>query len=409
MAPANAINRMIDNIAVHMFALDFAYIFYHTRVVVVIMAFRNLLDASLVLNLSSAPDKQNIKPSVNSLYTPTTLFEMWKRPIIDDIINAIVLGVWDKSSDKQEFSKDDITAVFQNIPENTKLNMDTIPRFIRKKIMAKIAEYIFDNFPSASTIQDANKRYLYALILYKISNNMAEKLPVKKVIVTHAPGTANEATTEPYSLMNDTKVNQGYINGFVHNEVITQIQDRVNQNTTTNVDFDTYVNIVKGKQLIKMSNMLNTITTNKFGGDNVYNVFLFYMCILNGIKYLRSTQKQDNTAVEIYDDINNTDVKTNNIKYRVFPVSTGVPIANTLDFSDNKIYETMETILKDYKYMNIKKNMKNFSTKKPRNENMKKIYSEIIKTESDNTRIAYLLEYMKLLKDDMKLEFTILN
>jgi hypothetical protein len=238
-------------------------------------------------------------------------------------------------------------------------------------------------------------------------------LPVKKVIVvTHAPGTANEATTEPYSLMNDTKVNQGYINGFVHNEVITQIQDRVNSNTKNDDDFDKYVKEVQTFKLIKMSNMLNAITTNKFGGDNVYNVFLFYMCILNGIKYLRSTTEKGTDNVNIY-DTNIADKETIGTKYRTITFGTETSIENTLDFSDNKIKATIQTILQDYNYINIKNKMPIKKIidvmKKPSNENMKKIYSEIIKTESDNTRIAYLLEYMKLLKDDMKLEFTILN
>ena len=371
------------------------------------MAFRNLLDASLVLNLSSAPDKQNIKPSVNSLYTPTTLFEMWKRPIIDDIINAIVLGVWEKSLDKQKFPDDDIKAVFQNISENTTQNMDIVPRFIRKEIMAKLAEYIFDNFPSASTIQDANKRYLYALILYKISNNMAKMMPTTTVKVNTTTGVP---TPGEYSLMNDKKINQGYINGFVPKEVIIQIQNRVTNNMQTpQVNFDTFVKEVKENQLIKMSNMLNAITTNKFGGNNVYNVFLFYMCILNGIIYLLTTTKKVDIGVDIYDEDINTVKKTNGTLYRTFNIGTETLITETLKFSEAEMTNTIGKILQDYNYINIKKKMQNFLTKKPSNENMKKIYSEIIKTESDNTRIAYLLEYMKLLKDDMKLEFTILN
>lgn len=366
------------------------------------MAFRNLLDASLVLNLSSAPDKQNIKPSVNSLYTPTTLFEMWKRPIIDDIINAIVLGVWEKSLDKQKFPDDDIKAVFQNISENTTQNMDIVPRFIRKEIMAKLAEYIFDNFPSASTIQDANKRYLYALILYKISNNMAKMMPTKTVKVNTTTG----ATTVPtvYSLMNDKKINQGYINGFVPKKVIIQIKDCFTKNTGPNVGIDKYVN---GNNLIKMSNMLNAITNNQFGGNNVYNVFLFYICILNGIKYLTTTEK-DGTDVKIYDEDINTDKKTNGTLYRTFN-DTYLGITKTLDFSDSKIYNTMQEILQDYNYTNIKTKMpKHF--KKSSNKNVKTICDEIIKTETDDTKIAYLLEYMKLLKDNnLQLEFKILD
>ena len=48
------------------------------------------------------------------------------------------------------------------------------------------------------------------------------------------------------------------------------------------------------------------------------------------------------------------------------------------------------------------------NTKNIKNVYTKNIYNEIIKGESDNTRIAYLIEYIKLLKENPELTFTII-
>ena len=417
MAPANAINRMIDNIAVHMFALDFAYIFYHTRVVVVIMDLQNFLDASLVLDVKEKTNNQPKPTPVNSLYRPVTLFDMWKDQTIDKAVNAIVLGVWGGNVDKHNFTIEDIEKVFDNTPKTIQSKIEDVPRFIRSRILAKLAEYIVDKFPTGSTIKDANMRYLHTLLLYKSSDHLARIMPTKTVKVNT---TTEAAPPVSYSPIIDTEINQGYMNGFVNAAIITNIKFLIEQNTlpnntTAQNNIIAYIKGINEKYTtpnppyVKMSNFLNRINTNNFKSDNEYNIFVFYICIVNSIQYI--SKEKIKTAANIYDiDIPEIGIQTNAIQLNTpnYVSIYNVNLNPILDFSDEKKKEeTITNILKLTKYRSIMEQKKK-NTKNIKNVYTKNIYNEIIKGESDNTRIAYLIEYIKLLKENPELTFTII-
>ena len=420
MAPANAINRMIDNIAVHMFALDFAYIFYHTRVVVVIMDLQNFLDASLVLDVKEKTNNQPKPTPVNSLYRPITLFDMWKDQTIDKAVNAIVLGVWGGNVDKHNFTIEDIEKVFDNTPKTIQSKIEDVPRFIRSRILAKLAEYIVDKFPTGSTIKDANMRYLHTLLLYKSSDHLARIMPTKTVKVNT---TTEAAQPVSYSPIIDTEINQGYMNGFVNAAIITNIKFLIEQNTlpnniTAQNNIIAYIDGINEKYTntntyVKMSNFLNRINTNNFKSDNEYNIFVFYICIVNSIQYI-SKKKIKTDIKQAYDidipgiGIQTTIIQLNTHNYVDNPNNDNPnPI---LDFSDEKKKEeTITNILNLTKYRSIMiMEQKKKNTKNIKNVYTKNIYNEIIKGESDNTRIAYLIEYIKLLKENPELTFTII-
>jgi hypothetical protein len=260
-------------------------------------------------------------------------------------------------------------------------------------------------------------------------------MPVKTVkvnTITEAPA-VGAAPPLPksgaYSPIIDPEINQGYMNGFVNDIIITNILFLIEQNTLANNitaknNINAYIkgiekkytnpNTNPNKPYVKMSNFLNRITTNNFKSDNEYNIFVFYMCIVNSIQYISSKPKIITHIKDLYDlDIPGIEMKNFNLNTPQYDKITNDNNQNPnpiMDFSDeNKKVDTITNILKLTKYQSIKlKEQNKKNTKNIKNVYTKNIYNEIIKGENDNTRIAYLIEYIKLLKENPELTFTII-